>query len=106
MQAVKLTKTFTVTGIEGPDLDTQTDLVMDELVSLEEETVFDSDLSVDFAENTVQISIAARGDSFEEAMARADSCIRAAIHAAGGHTPRWTEATFATSKSEADLVTT
>ena len=106
MQVVKLNKTFTVTADAGSqlDLDAHTDLVMEALMDLENETVFDSDVSVNISTNTVWISIAASGDTFEEASACADACIRTAIHAAGGHTPSWGQVQFTTSKSEADLV--
>lgn len=102
MIAVKLTRGFSVSG--EPDLDAHTDSVMDELVALEDEYIRDADVSVSFEAGEVEISIVAIAEDFDTAAAKADSTIRTAIHAAGGHTPHWSGVTFTPTKSETDLI--
>lgn len=90
MIAVKLTKHFVVDGHEGvSQLDMHTDQVMDELVKLENEHVFDADIAVTLSAGEVEISIVGVAGDFDAAAALADSAIRTAIHAADGATPDW-----------------
>lgn len=65
--------------------------VMDELLSLEDagSPIGDAALSLDTAERTVLVELAATGPTYPDAAASGLSAIRAAIHAAGGHTPEW-----------------
>lgn len=99
---IKLTRGFTVEN--SPDLDAHTDSVMEELLALEDDQLCDADISVDFGRSAVEISIVAIGPDFDEAVERADSAIRSAIHAAGGSTRAWKNAKFTPEKSEADLI--
>lgn len=103
MMYVKLLKGFIVSG--GADLDDHTDAVMDELLKLENENICDSDVSADLEEHTVEISIVASAETFDEAASLADATIRTAIHAAGGSTPKWKSVSYLPQKSEADLIT-
>lgn len=90
MLFVRLTKTFQVTGFDAvEDLDRHTDRVMDELLKLESATITDADLSAMLSTGIVELSITVAAGDFDEAVECADSCIRAAIHSAGGHTPGW-----------------
>lgn len=90
MLFVKVTRTFQVSGHESvAELDEHTDLVMEELLKLESDVISDSDVSAELANGVVSVSIAASADDYDAACAIADSCIRAAIHAAGGSTPEW-----------------
>lgn len=90
MLFVKLTRTFQVTGhVDADELDQHTDLVMEELLKLESETITDADVSAELTNGIVSVSLTASADDYDSAAAIADSCIRSAIHAAGGHTPEW-----------------
>jgi hypothetical protein len=102
MIAVRLTKSFTVTG--NDDLDAHTDAVMDELLALEGEDVTDADVSANLEDRTVEISIVAHADDFDTALSCADGVIRTAIHATGAHTPEWDAAAFTPSSALAGLV--
>jgi hypothetical protein len=72
------------------DLDAETDQVLNELLQLEDDTLADSTVSADLAQNLVTIEVTGMGADFDEALATASSAIRTAIHAAGGATPDWT----------------
>lgn len=87
MIAVHLTREFLVHGED--DLEAHTDRVMEELLKLESATIRDADVSGSVLDGEVQISVYAIGESFDTAADIADSAIRSAIHAAGGHTPNW-----------------
>lgn len=97
MIAVKLTRGFYVHGCD--DLDAHTDRVMDELLALESATVADADVTAVLADEIVEISVTAYANDFDGAIELADGTIRAAIHAADGHTPEWTPVTMAAEKS-------
>jgi hypothetical protein len=99
---VRLLKGFLVSG--GTDLDSHTDVVMEELLKLESEFVTDADVSVDLKECFVEVSVVATAKSFDEAVEIADSAIRTAIHAAGGSTPRWHAVKYSPQRSNADLI--
>lgn len=87
---VKLTKTFKVSGSSSQEqFDHHTDHVMDELVALENDHISDADVSVNLRDRIVEISLVAGAEDFDAAAQLADSCIRSAIHAAGGGTPDW-----------------
>lgn len=105
MIAIKLTKYFTVTTT-GSDLDAHSDVVMDELLALEECTknISNADVSAALTEGTIEISVTATGEDFDNAVALADSTIRAAIHASGGHTPEWVIPTLSPTSQHAELV--
>ena len=97
---VQLNRTFTVSGLDGDLLDKHTDLVIQELLKQEAFCgLFDSTVSADLGKRVVEIDVCAEADSFEDAVALADSCIRTAIHAAGGHTHDWR-----TTSTQAELV--
>lgn len=90
MLFVQLTTTFHVTGYaSAEDLDAHLDTLMTAMLNQEGADLRDSDVSAVLAEGLVTISVAAAGLDFDDAAARADSCIRSAIHAAGGSTPTW-----------------
>lgn len=83
---------FTLTTIEDVEtIQEHVGLVMEELVklSLTDCGIADPAVSLDLSDNTVVIEVLAFGDGFDETVAAADSCIRAAIHSAGGATPTW-----------------
>lgn len=90
---VLLTRTFNVTMVE--DLESHLDKVMEAMLALENDCLVDSDMSATLTTGEVSISIVGRSSeddesaAFVEAIALADSAIRSAIHAAGGHTPEW-----------------
>jgi hypothetical protein len=106
MIAVNLTRHFQVSGCDRDTLDAHSDAVMDELLILESEQVFDADMSVDLGRMTVSVSIVAYGDNEAEAAIKADSTIRAAIHAANGSTPGWKYAEWKESEHiDRELVT-
>lgn len=102
MIAVRLTKHFTVSTTA--DLDEHTDAVMEELLKLESAELSDADIAASLESGEVSVSVVAEAPTFEEAAALGDSAIRAAIHAAGGHTPEWADVEFVTRASNADLV--
>lgn len=80
---------FTVTRLDGSpntDLDAETDALMEALVDLEDDMLFDSAVGVELSTGTVEISIAAKGSSWNDAIEAAEAAIRAAIHAVGGST--------------------
>lgn len=67
------------------------DRVMGHLLDLEEADprLEDSSLGLDLDTMSVEIGIAAEGETFEDGLATAMGAIRTAIHAAGGSTPDW-----------------
>lgn len=87
MIAVQLTRAFEVHS-DG-DLEAHTDQLMRELLALESDTIRDADVSGSVTDGIVEVSVYAIGSSFDEAAGLGDAAIRAAIHAAGGHTPGW-----------------
>lgn len=93
MLNVSLTRKFHVST--SGDLEAHLDDVMNALLALEGPDLMDADISATLAKGEVSISIIAiseasdEGLAFDEATATADSAIRAAIHAANGHTPEW-----------------
>lgn len=89
MIAVQLTRAFEVHA-DGP-LEEHVDLVMNELLALESDTIRDADVSG--SRGRVEVSIYSIGNTFDQAAEFGDAAIRAAIHAAGGHTPDWVPVT-------------
>ena len=78
--------------VEGDrDLDEQTDLVADHLVDLEEShpCLLDSTVATDLTAFTVEITVTVQANDYSEAIEVAESCIRTAIHSAGGNTSMW-----------------
>lgn len=110
MMYVKVVKRFIVTVVgttEVPQpeaLDALTDQVMDELVALESASLKDADVSATLTQGLVDITIVGVADDFDEATVIANSAIRTAIHAAGGHTPKWETPVFSATSASADLV--
>lgn len=80
-----LTWGFVVHG-DG-DLDAQTDIIMDELLEVEEQThvVFDSSVSAAIAERRVEISFAVDTDDPKDAQVIAAGILDQVIRAAGGN---------------------
>lgn len=75
--------------VEGSDpnqLEAQLDRVMEELVRL---GVEDPAIGGTLTSGEVEISITVDAESLEEAMPKAVTVLRAAIHAAEGSTPGW-----------------
>lgn len=91
---------FKIQGPDANELEDLFDTLTDELSDLEDtnDQFLDSTVSIDFDAMRVEIAVTAVGDSFEEAEATADSCVRAAIHATGGITRDWK-----TTQKEAEL---
>lgn len=113
MMHVKLTRSFKLTvhgessgdeAAEAEALDLHSDEVMNELLALEADDLHDSDVSISLVKKEIEISVVAGADDYDEAMLKADSAIRAAIHAAGGHTPEWKALEFSPTSTVADLV--
>ncbi len=52
-------------------------------------SLLDSTLSADKSTNQVVVEVSIEADSIDQALDEGQSCIRAAIHAAGGGTPGW-----------------
>lgn len=82
---------FTIKGADSDQLEDLFDTLTDELSDLEDtnDQFLDSTVAIEADQMRVEISVTAVGDSFEEAEATADSCVRAAIHATGGITKDW-----------------
>jgi hypothetical protein len=76
---------------EDAELRGEVGRIMDQLLALENAGcgISDAAISLDLATSTVSVELVAQGKDFQEAVTRADSSVRAAIHAAGGHTPQW-----------------
>ncbi len=102
MLAVKVSREFLVQGANN--LDALTDQVMEELLSLEGSTISESDVTAELSSSQVTISVIAQAISFDEAVLQGDSAIRTAIHASGGHTPQWGNASFEIKRSGAELI--
>ncbi len=79
-------------GSEPIPLVEEVDLVMEHLVDLVESGcgVTDPAVSLDETTNVVSVEVQVVGEDFDDAVQLASSCVRSAIHAAGGHTPGWT----------------
>ena len=92
MNVIRVEQTFEILG--SMNLDADTDRVMDELIQLVEadDRLSDADMSATLAEQIVTISVAVSASHFDAARQLGDASIRAAIHAAGGATPSWSEA--------------
>lgn len=89
MVTISAHREFVVSGDPGDDIDEHTDRFMEELLALEDDKLTDSAVGVNLATGLVEIEVTASGETFEEALSRADAAIRTAIHAAGGLTPNW-----------------
>jgi hypothetical protein len=73
--------------LSADDLVAPLDLVMDELVRLD---TVDPSISVNLDDDVqVEISVGAKADSYEDAIAEGLSTVRAALHAAKWETPGW-----------------
>lgn len=103
MLSVRVSREFFVVG--ATNLDEHTDAVIEELLTLEDESLSDSDVTVELANSRVTVSVSAHAATFDEAVARGDVAIRTAIHASGGHTPEWENTHFEVLRSEAELLT-
>ncbi|MCW2736111.1 hypothetical protein [Nocardioides sp.] len=77
---------------DAEPIDEQLGAVMEELVKLADSDCGISDPAVSYDSDLrlVTIEVVAESDDFDDAVVTADSCIRSAIHAAGGATPGWT----------------
>lgn len=92
-----------------PDPDSLTadlDRVMEALLELEDTDcgIFDSGVAADLAAGEVEISVMAEAATYEKAEEIASSCVRSAIHKAGGATPGWT-GLFEVQNKQSELVT-
>ncbi|MCW2495707.1 hypothetical protein [Jatrophihabitans sp.] len=86
---VGVIRAFTVTSTAGGpavNLDAETDALMEALLALEDDCIFDAGVGVELSTGTVEIEIAAKAKSWKAAVEKADSAIRTAIHAVGGNT--------------------
>lgn len=82
---IKIVSSFLVLG-DG-DLDAQTDVIMDELLEIEEQTnlIFDTAVAASLTKRTVEISFAVKCDVPADAHAIAAKLLEQVIKAAGGH---------------------
>lgn len=78
--------------VDNLTVDDHLGLVMEELVKLAARDcgIADPAISFDRSQGIVTIEVSAADGDFDQAVVVADSCIRTAIHAAGGATPGWT----------------
>jgi hypothetical protein len=67
-------------------LEPQLDGIMEELCRLE---VTDPWIGATLSRGEIEVTLAVEAPSFEEAVAKALTAVRTAIHAAGGGTPDW-----------------
>lgn len=106
---VQLSRSFKLRPVESEafaaeKFSAHLDIVMDELLGLETDSLFDSDISAELTTGTMQITVSAKAVDFDQALSIADSAIRAAIHSAGGHTPNWQTPVFDAIAQSAELV--
>ena len=89
--SVGLRRSFTVVHTNNPEqFEAHAGALMEALLALEGSSeISGSAVSLDMDANSVEIEVVGNGPTFEEAVAAADSCIRSAIHSAGGSTPEW-----------------
>ncbi|WP_299442618.1 hypothetical protein [uncultured Phycicoccus sp.] len=68
--------------------------LMQELLDLEAAGcgIHSAAVSLDLDREMIEIEVATEDEDENVALARVNSCIRAAIHATGGNTPGWEEA--------------
>lgn len=93
--AVELHHIFTVNNLDPDKFEDEGSALMDALLALEkDDDCGDSAVSIDVGRRRIEIEVVGFGDNFEDAAERADSCIRAAIHAVGGATPTWEPVTI------------
>lgn len=103
MTMISHTMLFEVEG--NSDLDAHTDLVADNLIDLEEShpSLLDSTVTTNLTELTVEITVTVEADDYTQAIDTAESCIRAAIHSAGGNTSEW-ESHIKTLEKKSELI--
>mgnify|MGYP001553650410 FL=1 len=107
---ISVSKTFLVTGeFTSDELDAHTDLLADCLLDLEDAVLLDSTVSASIEAHLVMIRITIEAESIEDGAMRADVAMRTAIHAAHGHTPKWSgpktaDVEFITQAQEAVLI--
>lgn len=82
---------FEVVGPNAEELESAAGQLMDQLLALEAAGcgIHSSAVSLDLASGTVEVEVSVDHDDEEAAQAVSQSCIRAAIHATGGHTASW-----------------
>lgn len=100
------TQRFQVTPIDSDRLLEQCDRIMNELLDLEAaHEIADPSIGGAMARGQVEISVMVQADSYVEAVQKAMTVIRSAIHAAGGGTPDWPQLDDAAVRSiEAEAV--
>lgn len=81
MRTVKVTEVFHASNLSV--LDNVTDAILDELINLQTEDLFDADLSAELATGLVEVSVVSVGSDFGEAVSRASLAIHRAIEATG-----------------------
>ena len=86
---VKCLWQFSVIADDPASVSAEADRIMEQLLALEDAAQFDSAVSLDLASMLLDVSLVVSCDTFEEALQRGASAIRAAIHAAGGSTAGW-----------------
>ncbi len=82
---------FEVVGLADDALEAAAGQLMDELLALETAGcgIHSSAVSLDLDDHVVEIEVSVDHDDEETAQAVGQSCIRAAVHAAGGGTASW-----------------
>lgn len=103
MTMISHTMIFEVEG--NSDFDAHTDLVADHLIDLEEShpCLLDSTVTTDLKAFTVEITVTVEAEEYAKAIELAESCIRAAIHGAGGNTSSW-ESHMKTLEKKSELI--
>lgn len=82
---------FEVVGPDAAELEVAAGQLMDQLLALETAGcgIHSSAVSLDLAHGVVEVEVSVDHDDEEAGQAVSQSCIRAAIHATGGHTGGW-----------------
>ena len=85
---------LTVADMDRSQLEAVAGKLMEELLALEDAGcgIHSSAVSADLGASQIAIEVSVDADSKTTAVSVAQSCIRAAVHAAGGATPGWEQA--------------
>lgn len=103
VKSVKVTEVFRVGRVS--DLDHLTDAVLTHLMSLEDGSLFDADVSAELATGLVEVSVLSVAQEFDLAVERGSAAIHEAMLEAGGYRNSPSSAvSFHTQARRSDLV--
>lgn len=88
---VEFSGDYLATGGSREEFEAEAGGIMDALLELEASDcgISEPAIAIDLSRFMLTIDVVAAAPSFEEAQQLVDSCVRAAIHKAGGSTPDW-----------------